>query len=426
MRSPYGTLLSLTEWFEYLELNPWLGGQFSKYRKLDPPNTLESIQKHWRASKDACDDPYFERIYHNGKVSRLEISRAIKQAEEKFTIEMGFPPGPVAYTETIEYPQHYDPTKPLAGGMITHKGLPKCLSPKYENVQSLGVFQWEFLGYFTGDLDDLNDDGVQETMILNGVVAPLDTLCNELFVYFRDTDFPLGGTEDNLSPEPQWRIYPIEGTMTGSDEDNTFWQLRIPAWETVLPKKQISEFPLELVANVDNNFATSFRVFRRTIDTTQNGFLNYDKISDCTRTTREDCFILTQNRTGDLICPSPNFTTSLCANRFPNSVEVNYVAGCDLQACGRLSYLCGQAVAFLSAAMLACEPCGCGCHGRMPLHWYSEMYKERMAENSNRDVWILGDSKEDRQNPFGPRNGEVMAWRLVKDLRKKKIYVGDN
>lgn len=420
MRSNYGTLLSLTEWFEYLQLNRWLGAQFNQYRDLVAPNTLKNIQRHWRVSSDACDDPYFEFIYHNGKTSRDEISRAIKQAEVEFAGVFGYHPAPVQITESIKYDEFYDVTKPLSGGMFTPKREPKCFEAKWTKIHSLGVYEWEFLDYYSGALADLNNDGVQETIVINNVITPIGTTCQELEVYFRGSDFPYGGSEDNTLPEFQWRIYPIEGTVTSADngDDTMTWQIRFWAWEGVKPNKQLSEFPVELVANVANNFSTSFRVFRKTINTDEQGVLIYDEWTDCSRTSVDDCFILKEN---DLICPKPPVLAS-CNNTYPHSFEVNYIAGCDLQECGKLDFTCGMIITMLSAARLACEPCGCGCHGKFPLHWYSEMYKEKMTESAGRDVWVLGDPAHDRQNPFGPRNGEVMAWRMAKNLLKQKVH----
>src|SRR5436190_13078853 len=101
MRSNYATQLSLTEFFQYLQLNSWLGAQFGKYKNLTN-GSLQPIQRHWRVSNEACDDPYYEIIYLNGKVSRDEISRAIRQAEEEFTLTFGYSPSPQPYTDTIK------------------------------------------------------------------------------------------------------------------------------------------------------------------------------------------------------------------------------------------------------------------------------------------------------------------------------------
>lgn len=420
MRSNYGTLLSVTEWFEYLQLNRWLGAQFNKYQDLTTPTILKPIQRKWRVPKDACDDAWFEYIYLNGKVARDEVSRAIKQAEEEFARTFGYYPGPVQITETHKYAEFYDPTKPLAGGMWNIKHEPKCFEAEWTKIQALGTFEWTFLNYYSGTLEDLNGDGVKETMVVAGVVTPIGTLLNQIEVYFRDNDFPYGGEEDNTTPEPQWRIYPIEGTVTNADNgnDTMTWQIRFWAWEAVDPNLQLSEAPLELVANVVENFVTSFRFFTKTVDTTNQGVLIYDEWEDCSRSRVDDCFILKER---DMICPKPASMTT-CTNSFPSAFEVNYIAGCDLQKNGKLDFTCGMIVTMLSAARLACEPCGCGCDGRMPLHWYSEMYKEQMNESNNKAVWILGDPAHDRQNPFGPRNGEVMAWRLARNLAKKKIH----
>lgn len=419
MRSKYGTQLSLTEFFEYTQMNRWLGAQFNQYRDLNN-NTLKPIQKRWRVSPEACDDPFYEELYMNGKSSREEISRAIRQAEEEFALVFGYSPSPLQYTDTVKYADFYDVSKSQTGGMYTPQGKPKCFELKWAKAQTLGVYVYTFLDYYTGALADLNDDGVQETIVVSGVIAPLGTTCQQLEVYFRDTDFAYGGEEDNVSPEPQWRIYPIEGTVTTADngDDTMTWEIRFFAYEGVKPNKQLTEFPQELTANVSNNFSTSFRVFTKTIDTTIQGALIYDKFSDCTRTEVDNCFILKEE---DIVCPKPTGFDS-CTTSFPDSFEVHYIAGCDLQPCGRLDYTCGMIVTMLAAARLACEPCGCGCHGKFPLHWYSEIYKERMSEMAGKDVWILGDPAHDRQNPFGPRNGDVMAWRFARNLSKKKIH----
>lgn len=418
MRSKYKTLLSLSEFFEYVGLSRWLGAQIAHYRTLDT-SLLKPIQFDNKLKK-GCYDIYFEELYITQQVARDDISLAIFDAEVLFHQVMGFFPAPVATNEYHHYTGFYNHLSYSGGGMYDVHGYTKRFEVNNKRLIALGVYEWEFIGYFDATMTDLNGDGVQETIILDDIDVPIGTTCDQIEVYFRDADFPYGGIEDNVTPEGEWKVYPIEGYIVNADngDDTMTYRVQFSAYCGVKPNLQMTEFPRELVANVPENFSDSFRVFVRSIDSEQHGHLGYQ--DDCVWENVTDiCFGVD----GNYFYPSATTGALTCQHGLkPNRVGINYVSGCTRQRCGRMDMTCGMMVAFLAAANLPCQPCGCGCEGKKhPLSFYSELYKEGLGDNGS-DLTVA-DSARDRQNPFGPRNGQVMAWRLAKYLNEKPIHV---
>lgn len=416
MRSKYKTLLSLTEFFEQMGLNRWLGAQISQYQDVDT-NLLKPVTFDVRLKK-GCYDVWFEELYINQQVSRDDVSYAIMLAEQQFRNVMGFHPAPVAKTEEVDYEGFYDHLRWTQNGMFDVHQQPKCFPVENKQVIELGIYVWDFIDYYTGTLEDLNNDKVQETILIEDVIVPIGTECHQLEVYFVADDYPYGGIENNTTPEQEWKVYPIQAHVTSADndDDTMTYQIRFFAYQGVKPNLQMTEFPKELVANVEANFSLTYRVFVRSVDSETQGYLRFK--DNCTWADTEDCFLLDTNN--DLVCPSPSGDGLVCSHgNKPDKFVVNYISGCERQSCGRMEEVCAAMVALLAAANLDCPPCGCGCEGKKhPLAFYSELYKEEVNGET-----YLGDSLRDRQNPFGPKNGQVMAWRLAKYLSEKGIHV---
>ena len=96
----------------------------------------------------------------------------------------------------------------------------------------------------------------------------------------------------------------------------------------------------------------------------------------------------------------------------PTQVNVNYLAGYPRQANGQMDVYHGQIISWLSAALLQCQPCGCGCGHDQLLQTYTQppVFKgDRVTMSLQR--------KQMEESRFGYQVGAIKAWNALQCLR---------
>lgn len=395
------TVLSLYEFGDILQLNPWELAQFGE--GFPQPNNAQ------------CQSVFFQRSWPYDYLSREEIAATIEKAEAAIAGELGFWPGPKYLEETVPFPS----VRP--GGVSDYpygvfgvpavNGWPGQPTLKLNTGRILGggVRAYTAIGDAAVVYHDYDGDGVNEAFSLT--IATTVTDPNEIGVYNTAVD-RLG---EDLSEG--WRIRPVKVTIAGGNVNITG-----PAALLGLPLKYMVTNPESLDVTLPGNFVTQVsivRVYRdatATQDSPQQGWALWDAWSgDCSdqpcQETATPICVAERLALGGIVAANYSDPSRCLGWRNPNRVYVRYLAGRDLVN-GKMERQMADLVAHLAAAWLPFDKCGCERSARI-LHWWRSLPTDADIDGEG----TRAITTKEIDTPFGERRGAIYAWQRVKRLR---------
>lgn len=426
MRSTFGNSLPLQTWSDTLELNPWLVAQI-EYSQYNTSENRRVYNEDLRPAKD-CDDVFYDKIHYNGKPSRTAINRAINMAEIEFTGVLGYNPAPKFEKIKVKFPK----TKRNGRSNIDYRSIySNGLSiPNFKTINTQRGKIWDFgtrvetsLGEFAVTGIEQFDDSLQEAFQLT--VAGIDSSVEkwQVQVFYPSDTLPFTDKEKS-----DWEIKPIY--IEWFDDNSTTKSARITffKYNAIRPELLLTAFPKPLIA-ANDIYVSEVEVVIQSVDSSSANAQGsyYWNDTSCTIKTASACFQVNDPDRGriSLSYDSDNNNVDLATacsrnNAEPDIVEINILSGCYWNSDGNMDNTCSQIVSYLSASRLSCEPCGCGCgDGKTPLSYWSEM----LTHEKSGVVFLGSTPKEREESEFGQTNGDLMAWRLAKHLRKKEFGV---
>lgn len=386
-----------------------------------------------------CDDLWPRHSWQKGDaVSREELAITIKEAEAEIARYVRFPLSPQWFEDVLIYPKPY--RKEFVGyGGRNVRGMHKSVIAPWHKVIQPGVQVRTFINTVEVVYSDEDGDGFYETATIDCDVSGLNLASpnvNEIKVFIAGT----GG-------HPDWELRDVRSKTSTS----AVATIKMNSWILIEPELKASYPTLDGFNGVDigtstDNFVDSVDVYRVYTDATQatarfyweaepNGSLPFStNCVACSGTGCDVCGLISQDgcsyvRDGEagIICPVPasyNSDTSAwnhatqTIGRDPDLVKVWYLAGNISQeylagySYDPLSDYWAEAIAWLATARLERPLCGCGNTVALADHWRTDV-----AYNGD-DSSYLVDFKM-LANPFGTKQGELMAWKRVSAFQNK-------
>lgn len=385
----YPNLLSLDQFSDVLGLDPWLVSQVGKN------------------SGGNCGCCVFENSYRDkeGKFSRRHMAQAILSAEEMIARVLGYYPAPKWFPASIE--DAYDFPLPIG----RYEPIPD-LKLQWGYLQAIGTPVLTALDTVAVTKRDSAEQGFNDAFVAT-ITVPAGTTPDQLEVYF---------TEDDRDDEPleDWQIRPVSIKVTG-----TTATLRGPLYLLAKPMFMRKAKGECLDASSANTYVTEVEVYRRTIDTCQQGSLIWADAGDCATEdclgdSEPACFEIVSGHKGIVIpkrlitCDgSTRLAQSLHRDDpLPKRATVYYLAGYPLKH-GLMDTYHAQIVTWLAASMMVCEDCPCHC------------VKDIIADLRTPPIYKGGQDNGDKLlmtasklgDGFGiPRQGAIQAWNQLQAM----------
>jgi len=386
----------------------------------------------------ACNTLLTEYSWQSAnEAGRADLRRAIETAETRLQTYLGYAVAPHYVTETLDYARFYDQTF-LATLPVDVRGHWKSVTLAENMVQAVGVEQLTLLETPTVVYSDENGDGLIDTFTLT--FATTETDADLIGVYFAAAD-----RWDGSDVSARWRILPVTvkinaGTCTITGR----------AWTAVKPVLYAGvRGNWALDPDDTSNFAATLEVYERetdpngtTIETSQATFVwetlpipyGWWCANSGNNATDPAALAYSVGRAGirnarmGIVAPGEALYDSVTGEwratvspwsaagviRPPDRVTLRYLAGMPLEGASgskQMSATMRPVVARLAVAELTERICACDTANREFARWQYD----RARVGSQVEMYAV--SREDLNNPFGTRAGQVYAWKEVKALR---------
>jgi len=371
----------------------------------------------------ACPDLIYQYAWQaNDSVGRDDIRRAIESAEDKLADWLHYSPAPHFVEETLTMPRWYDANlNRLSYSDATGRWLGVQLPEG--KIRAVGVETRTLINTAALVYSDADGDGLNDTF--TATVATTVTDATQIEVIFAAADRLTSTLGD-------WVIAPLQVVISGGNATITG-----RAWQAVKPIKYESGATLDPADA--GNFITSVEVYRHycdptgtTQDTAQAVLIWETKpwpiLASCcypapTTTNSADpaalgyalARVTVRDAENGIVALGEaiyNSTTgewqrvSMSDCRPPDRVLIRYYAGDDESRWSKT-------VADFAAAELGKRVCACGSANRM----IYQMQVDR-AFGGDARVEKFTMTQSDDQSPFGYKEGQIAAWRVVRNLRK--------
>lgn len=420
----------------------WLSlSRYAQILGINPPHFWGATgQTVFPFSGNSCSNIWPRHSWQNAdQVSREDLAFAIKQAEDEISAFVGYPLAPTWFSNvSLRYPKYHRPDKYGIGG-VNVRGERKSVSTNTGKIIQAGRRATTLIGTATttgGSLSytDEDGDGFSETATVT-LPTSLSVEC-EIKAYFSGT-----------SASPEWEIrWPRSITISGG-----FVQLVFDSWLFIDPALQAKHPTDDGFMAIDvstiNNYVTEVDIYREYTDNTavsarffwepDNGYVfvgcsqcGSTGCASCGYTTQDGCLLIRDVENG-FIVPSPATynsdtsqwdTNAYTVCRDPDRILAWYQAGNMDEAflrgdsCDPLSDFFARAIAWVATARLERPFCQCGNVTALAESWRQELTYQ--GDYSYLVDFNLLDA------PFGTRRGELMAFKALSMLGKRKISVG--
>lgn len=380
----------------------------------------------------SCGDIWPQHDWQNyDQVSREALAYAIRDAEEDIKNAVGFWPAPVWCVETELYPRDFYRTammqtrdvRGFSRGILTDVG--RIIGGGKRAVTLLGSCDTATASLAYTDDDG---DGFSETATIT--LATTLTSVEGIKVYHA-----------GHSGAIEWEVRPLRsksisgGTLT----------IILDSWLLIDPELY-DDFPTDegftaIDVSTTANFVTSVDVYYEYNDTSDAtavfrwesaegscscGLCGGTGCAVCTETTQDGCLQVRDGENGMVVPHPASYSdgswalTEYSVCRAPDRVDLYYYAGEIAQ-----DYLNGRTydplsdnwawmIAWIAAARLERPPCSCSRHA----NFFDHLREDLSASPQGGGSYAFAMDALD--NPFGVHRGEVMAWRRVKHLIKKR------
>lgn len=399
------TKLPLATWAKIMGMHPLHFHQV-RLSEVDPHCSGIIFQHEWQTADH---------------VSREEIARAIKEAEEKIEGILGYRLAPSwEIDEWHQTQRHF--RRDLVNLTATDiAGYKQVVRANWGHLISGGIQSKELIQANRPiAYTDVNSDSYEETATVTVATTVVDK--NEIAIFY-----------PGHAGEDEWEIRPAEVSIVGGTATIVFRR------ELAVIENLLSAFDIEggeAIGTDDSDFLTLVDVYRRYNDPqTQANFLweptasgwctacNGEGCQVCSYTTQNGCLILRSDPRISMVGYSPgiwnvdddNFDIEPWAiTRQPDLVRLYYYAGWRDKSAKYVSRMAPEwerVVAHMAASMLDRPPCDCS--EDTFLHWRQDLTLVSGSEDG-KPFFRTAQGVED--NPFGTRRGEVEAWRKVRNL----------
>lgn len=421
----------------------WLSlPRYAKILGVNPVHFQGAVgQSVWSLMGNSCEDIWPRHSWQqNDSVSHEELAYAIKQAEDEIASFLGYPLAPTWITnENHRYTQFHRPDMYTAGG-INSRGQRKSVKTKWSKIIQPGRRTVELIGTATvagGSLvfSDEDGDGFYERATIE--YPTTETEACEIKAYFT-----------GMSGAKEWEIRPAKSKSISGGNVTLVYD----SWLFVDPDLQAAHPDDEGFGAIDitttSNFVNTVDIYREYTDNTVASaqfFWEPENITGistcsncggtgcavCTFTTQDGC-LLVRDVDGGWVVPTPGTydatsaqwtSSSYSVGRDPDQVKLWYYAG-DMDdsylsgdSCDPLSEFFARAIAWIATARLERPFCSCSNVTALAEEWRTDL----AATGSEGGHLINFDLLK---STFGTRKGEVMAFRALSMLGKRKISAG--
>jgi hypothetical protein len=389
-----------------------------------------------------CNDFWPQYNWQYGdRVSREELADAIYGAEFDIAEAVGYWPAPKWIAqEAHRFPRHHRRDLWQSGGLNV-RGARKSIKLNYGKFIQAGqravtaISEGAAVAY-----SDPDGDGYDELATITAATTITDEC--EIKLYFAGHD-----------AEQEWEIRPVlSKSISGGVVTITVssWLLFDPDLWEAYPGESIQTGPFKSIdINVAANYVTTVDIYREYTDFTATSSVFYWEPSvlnvggfcqlcsgsgcaGCSLTTQDGCLHMRGDPNDGLAVPVPGSYDadneqwsqaefSVC--RDPDAVKVYYYGGeignrwLRGQTCEPMSERWAKIIAEMATARLSKPPCSCN-HVRAR---YEELHRD-LAMIGRESSTILDPNL--LSNPFGTRQGEVMAWRKIQGLIPRRLGGG--
>jgi hypothetical protein len=397
-------------------------------------------QTVWSLKNNRCEDIWPRHSWQNAdQVSREDLAYAIKQAEDEMSSFLGYPMAPTWVTnENHQYTQFHRPDMYASGG-LNSRGQRKSVKTKFAKVIQAGRRTVDLIGNASvsgGSLAFTDEDGDGFFERATVTYPTTETSACEINAYFTG----MGGVKE-------WEIRPAKSkTITGGNVILVY-----ESWLFIDPDLQAAHPDEDDFGAIDitttSNFVSSVDIYREYTDNTVASaqfFWEPETLSgistcsscggsgcvSCTFTTQNGC-LLVRDVEGGWVVPAPGSydatsaqwtSSAYSVGRDPDQVKLWYYAG-DMDdsflsgtSCDPLSEFFARAIAWLATARIERPFCQCGNVTSLVDSWREELSAQGEVSHLI-DFNLLS-------SPFGTRRGELMAYRALSMLNKRKISSG--
>jgi hypothetical protein len=418
-RASTPTLLALDRYAKILGLNPaWFN---------------QGVSDVVFPLANACADLIFQNSYQNyNAVSREDIAREIANAEKQLADYLGWPVAPMWIAQDVKMHPRFHRPDYWQTGSYNARFAPKGIKTKYGKIIEPGQratdeVEKRVIPVFS----DEDGDGFDETVTVT-CATTLDE-AGEIKVYFAGHN---GLPEWEIRPERT--KYILTGVFTATfwawqfiDPDN--WEA-FPTAARPTPTVDLDEAvyvnEVEVYREYNDPTAVSARLYWEPVGSCE--FCGGTGCTHCALTTQDGCAHIRDAELGVLVPRPGTYDSDECAwtsddwavCRDPDQVKLYYYCGnlSDLnlasRRCDGLSDEWARIIAWMATARLPRPICTCGSPGGL-VEWLQQDLAMNTREASHTILW------EELANPFGTRNGEMAAWRYVRDIvRDKQAWAG--
>lgn len=409
-------LLDLDTWRAEINFHPW---HFFQWSNTDVPvtsSTNDLIRQHAWQDYDC--------------LSREDVKRAIINAETRLFEHLNYWPMPKYREAIMSWPQ-YPKANLLRTGYADPSGRWIGVRLPESHIQSLGIEVVQELALETPVVySDRDGDGINDTFTVT--ISSSTTLKNDIAVYFSEEDRFTG--ED---PNEKWRIRPVRVSVDTDTETTT---VTGPAWIMAKPILYEGIGAQALDPSDTDNYVSVVDVYRRYTytegrsTTTAQAVLIWENspYPNWCRTTVDPSAlgyaiaraVIRDSENGIVGISEAIYSTetgtwhsaNFESSRPPDKVIVRYLAGYAPDYQNNMQSKMRYMVSRLAAAELLRRT-----GSRSEAHRQLYYWQEDLARSSGSDTYGYI-SREDLNNPFGTRRGQIAAWKEMKMNRNLRGF----
>ncbi len=433
---PY-TLLSLDRYAEIMELDPVHFNQ-------------AYTEDHFPVRSD-CPDVWYKYGWQKPTYSsRMELARAIKDAEEEIARVIHFWPAPTWIPgEERRYDHYHRSEYREIDGWHNIAGAPKTVNARYSKILAVGKRGVASAGLAASVVySDEDGDGFDETATITLDISGTDaeSILAESWLTLNSVCF-LNVYHEGTNANPGFQIRPTRTqTLSGSTLTITLytWQLIEPSVIETYPRYSTSE-PKPIDISDPTNLVDEVDIYLEYPDFTEpSATLHWGRSSNCDAcfgagcnscnpAVQNGCAAIEDGQAGvlstvpatyDATNEEWNSSTPAVTRRSPDSVKIWYLSGVldrDFEmgfTCDPLDDYYAQAIAWLATARLNKNICAC----TNSLDRARELRRDMAVSSGQQNFIVVPDDVI--KNPFGTRVGEVRAWRRVSKIMNERALSG--
>lgn len=397
--------VSVYEWSQVMGFNPFWAAQIG-----EPRNLLQT-------DIGQCETVFYQTAaQRNQHLSREDVAQSLLDAQQIVSDIALTNPAPLYEQALVQYPRpsRLDYANQWSGATYRLKPV----AYKYGNIISMGIPEDTLLDAdATVVFSDPYSDGV-DTQWTVTVAVPSGTVASEVVVFYTSGDTPTDLTHADM------QIYPVKVTISGLTATITGHVTQIVLVENY---RKLRPEPLDATNSI---YATELAVYRRTIDLTQAGTLQWDNVGGCpnppcTYSVSAACFYATNPHLGYIIPVPGQYDeaeaqyTQLYPNqwRAPDRVLMNVISGIPRATNGMVASPWREIICYLATAIMPQQK-SCGCADADTV-----MYYYRSEEGAREIIPTLQVAIGDAFKTIANR-GAVRAYQMLMNNEQGRVYRG--